>query len=270
MEPFLFDLSKQRDSKKIKTIHYFDLVKTQFFIKRAMRLLYNYTATGCQVLFVGTHERSYKVIKEIARLSYSAYINKKWLGGILTNWVTVSGSIETLLELNRLEQTGLIKFYGKKEQSRMMKQKMRLFKAIGGLQFLKKRPDVVLIVGQHEEYKAVDECRRLKIRSITLLNSGCDPRKSDFFIPANDHSRAAIQTVLKYLGYSIRLGNRKYESWLTAESEFINKYEDFEEARHKRLGKKYLRGLISMTDLKKKQIYNLNDLEQYKKRAKKS
>lgn len=239
MKPFLFDMPQPKTNARRKNIHYFDLVKTRYFLKRAVSSLYRYTRLGHRVLFVGTQLNTSKLVKRAALSCGSAYINQKWLGGVLTNWETISASIRTLLDLNRMNRTGKIFSYGKKEQARLTKKKLRLIKTIGGLQSLVRQPEVVIIIGQNQEYKAVNECLRMKTHSITVLDSDCDPRKAEMYIPANDSVKAALLIILKYLAYSIRLGNKNYEFWERKERELEQQRERAEQAKRRK--KRYRR-----------------------------
>lgn len=182
-------------------VHIIDLIQTCFHIKQVSQYLTLSASQGKSVLFVGTKKQAADLIAKVATESNSFYVNQRWLGGMLTNWETMKLSISKLNELEMREKTGQLATLSKKEAALLKKQKERLQKYLGGVKDMKKVPDIVVIVGQPEEMNAVGECKKLGIRSITILDSNCDPTVADMFVPANDDSVTSLRFLLNtFLG----------------------------------------------------------------------
>nr|YP_009519683.1 ribosomal protein S2 [Udotea flabellum]AYC65659.1 ribosomal protein S2 [Udotea flabellum] len=179
-----------------------DLLQTYWYLQQASLFLSKMSRRGKRILFVGTKKHVAKCIEQTANECNSWYINKRWLGGLLTNWDTLSRSkfrMQKAIDKNRT----------KKEMARIERQKKRLRKYFGGIQTMFERPDVVIIVGQQKEMNAVRECQKLQIPSLTILDTNCDPSLTDLFIPANDDSLASINFVLKKLSRAIQEGQKE-------------------------------------------------------------
>nr|YP_009518913.1 ribosomal protein S2 [Boodleopsis pusilla]AYC64831.1 ribosomal protein S2 [Boodleopsis pusilla] len=195
MLPYIY---KEKDD-----LQFLDLRKTYWYLKRAASLLFKASSRGKRVLFVGTKKHVAPCIEKIAKECNSWYINKRWLGGLLTNWKTMR---QTIFQLQR----GTFSL-SKKEKAQKDRQRKRLLKYLGGVQTMYQLPDIVIIIGQHKEMKAVRECQKLKIPSLTILDTNCDPSLTRFFIPANDDSLASITYILNTLSKAIQKGQYKYE-----------------------------------------------------------
>jgi len=187
-------------------IHIIDLIQTYFFLKTAVNFLTTEAAQGKKFLFVGTKKQASRLIAKVALSCNSFYVNQRWLGGMLTNWRTIKTSIARLNELQNLELLN----YSKKELANFKKEKERLQKYLGGLKNMTSIPDVVIIVGQPEELNAVRECQKLGLRSITILDTDCDPTLADLFVPANDDSVASLQLLLTEFIGAIKKGQNQY------------------------------------------------------------
>ncbi len=188
-------------------IHIIDLVQTYFFLKKASNFLTNEAAQGKTFLFVGTKKQASRLIAKVALNCDSFYVNQRWLGGMLTNWRTIKTSIEKLNQLQNLDFSN----YSKKEIANLKKEKERLQKYLGGLKTMTAIPDVVIIVGQPEELNAVRECQKLGLRSVTILDTDCDPTLADLFVPANDDSVACLQILLDEFVDAIKKGQKQYQ-----------------------------------------------------------
>lgn len=185
-------------------IHIIDLIQTDYYLKKVSQFLTEEAAQGKTFLFVGTKKQASRLVAKVALQSDSFFVNQRWLGGMLTNWKTIKTSIE---KLNLLQPSNL----PKKEIANYKKQQERLQKYLGGLKNMTSIPDVVIIVGQPEEINAVKECNKLGIRTITLLDTDCDPTLADLFVPANDDSVASLQLILNEFLDAIQKGQRKKE-----------------------------------------------------------
>lgn len=198
MKPFIHS---QKDN-----IHIIDLVQTYFLLKQTSQFLTKSTAQGQTVLFVGTKKPVSSLLAKAAINCDSFYVNQKWLGGLLTNWQTIQLSIKKLKELETRFDNGLFEKIPKKEASSLLKEKEKLDKYLGGLKTMQKIPDIVIIIGQTHEINAVKECQKLQIRTITLLDTDCNPALADFGIPANDDSIPSLQLLLNEFVEAIQKG----------------------------------------------------------------
>lgn len=194
--------------KEKNGIHIIDIVQTWFYLKKISKFLEESSSQGKQILFVGTKKQASKIIQLTALESESFFVNERWLGGLLTNWMTIQKSIN---KLNYLEKKENFENFSKKDRVKIEKQKSRLEKYMGGLKTMTKLPDIVIIVGQRKELNAVKECKRLGIRTITLLDTNCNPMLADLFIPANDDSISSIKLILTELSKSIKVGRKIYQ-----------------------------------------------------------
>ena len=184
-----------------------DLLQTYWYLQIASKFLFRACLHGKRVLFIGTKKHIAKCIEQTANNCNSWYINKRWLGGLLTNWETMQKSI---LKMQRKNKSLPNKFKSKKEMVRVERQKKRLMKYLGGVQTMSKLPDIVIIVGQQKEINAVRECQKLKIPSLTILDTNCDPSLTDFFIPANDDSITSVHFILSRLSKAIQEGQKEF------------------------------------------------------------
>lgn len=198
MKPYIYT---QKDN-----IHIIDLIKTYIHLNLVLKFLTESTAQGKKVLFIGTKKEASQWIKKAALSCDSFFVNEKWLGGMLTNWVTIRQSIKRLKTLETQEKKGLFNHLPKKETARLTKQKDKLQKYLGGLKDMQDLPDIAVIIGQSEEINAIRECNRLNIRSISILDTDCDPSMADLMIPANDDSIPSIKLVLDEFVESIQKG----------------------------------------------------------------
>nr|AYC64108.1 ribosomal protein S2 [Johnson-sea-linkia profunda] len=195
MLPYIY---REKDDLQI-----FDLRKTYSYLQRAVSFLSKASSRGKRVLFVGTKKHVAQCIEKTANECNSWYINKRWLGGILTNWKTMR---QTIFQLQK-EDVSL----SKKEKAQKERQRKRLLKYLGGVQTMFQLPDIVIIIGQQKEMKAVRECQKLKIPSLTILDTNCDPSLTNLFIPANDDSLASITYILNKFSKAIKEGQQNYE-----------------------------------------------------------
>jgi small subunit ribosomal protein S2 len=177
-------------------MHIIDIVQTASYLTEVSNFLTQAAREGKTFLFVGTKKQVSPLIAEAAVASKSYYLNQRWLGGMLTNWQTMKTAIARLTELRVLEKYGRFKALPKKQAAFYKKQKDRLEKYLGGVASMTRIPDVVLIIGQPDERNAVLECRKLGLRTITILDTDCDPSLADLFVPANDDSSRSVKFLL--------------------------------------------------------------------------
>ena len=191
-------------------IHIIDLIQTYSHFKKVLRFLVSSAAQGKTILFVGTKKQSSKLVSKIAKNCNSFFVTERWLGGLLTNWATVQKSITRLNDLEIQEKNGSFIGLPKKEILKLKKEKNRLNKYLGGLKKMKSLPDVLIIIDQKKEINAVLECKKLGIRSITILDTNGDPSLADLFVPANDDSITALSFILEEFLKYIQYGQKKF------------------------------------------------------------
>lgn len=214
-------------------VHIIDLVQTAQLMEQAYEYMRAASEQGKKVLFVGTKRQAAGIIATEAARCGAYFINQRWLGGMLTNWTTIKNRVERLKELERLEESGGLALRPKKEGSMLRREMERLQKYLGGIKKMRKIPDIVVIVDQRREYNAVQECEKLKIPIVALLDTNCDPNTVDVPIPANDDAIRSIKLIVGKLADAIYEGRHgqvyveeDYEEFVDAEEEYD--YDDVE------------------------------------------
>ena len=183
--------------------HIFDLVKTAKLLKLAGKLVGKKAQEGKSILFVGTNKASASAVAKHAIRSQSFYINYRWLGGMLTNWPTVQKRIERFHQLEQTEKLGNIERLTKKEWSEQRKELGKLKRLFQGIQQMKTLPDLVIFTNQEKDQNAIQECLKLGIPSICIVDSNGDPDLVPYPIPANDDSSSSVNFILNYLANKI-------------------------------------------------------------------
>lgn len=187
-------------------IHIIDLVQTAQLLNEACEFIKNSASEGKTVLFLGTKRQAAGIIAREAIRSHSYYINQRWLGGMLTNWITIKSRVERLKHLEDQENDGLIEALPKKEASMVRRELDKLKKHLNGIKLMKKLPDLVVIVDQKRETTAIQECMKLGIPTICILDTNCNPEIIDIPIPANDDAIRSIKLVISKLADAILEG----------------------------------------------------------------
>jgi small subunit ribosomal protein S2 len=174
------------------SIHIIDLAQTVPLLHQALRAVSDTVAKGGRVLFVGTKRQASDEIAEAAKRSAQYFVNARWLGGMLTNWKTISGSISRLRKLDEMLAEGA-KGLTKKERLMMSRERDKLETALGGIKDMGGVPDLVFVIDTNKEALAIKEANRLKIPVIAILDTNCNPDGISFPVPANDDAGRAIQ-----------------------------------------------------------------------------
>ncbi len=198
MRPFIFT---ERNG-----IHIIDLVQTARYLNEAYEYIRSSADSGKRFLFVGTKRQAAGIIAQEAKRCGSYYINHRWLGGMLTNWTTIKTRIDRLKELEDMQNSGLMDRLPKQEASKLRRDYLKLERNLGGIKTMRRLPDIVVIVDQRRETNAVQECAKLKIPIISLIDTNCDPDLSDVFIPANDDAIRAIKLIMGKIADAIYEG----------------------------------------------------------------
>ncbi|MBD1836709.1 30S ribosomal protein S2 [Coleofasciculus sp. FACHB-64] len=206
-------------------VHIIDLVQTAQLMEDAYTYMRTAAEQGKKVLFIGTKRQAAGIVAQEAARCGSYYINQRWLGGMLTNWTTIKTRVERLKDLERREETGVLDLLPKKEASMLRREMTKLQKYLGGIKQMRKVPDIVVIVDQRREYNAVQECQKLGIPIVALLDTNCDPDVVDIPVPANDDAIRSIKLIVGKLADAIYEGRH---GQLDAEAE--EDYEDYEGA----------------------------------------
>ena len=191
--------------------HIFDLVKTSKFLRLAGNVLQKKAEKKGTILFVGTNKLSSSIIAKQAKSANSFYINYRWLGGMLTNWTTIQKRIERLKYLEQQESLGTFESLSKKEYSAQRKEMDKLKRLFNGIKEMKNLPDIVIFTNQLKDSLAIQECIKLGIPVICIVDSNCDPDLVPYPIPANDDSSSSINFILSYLVNRILIGYNSKE-----------------------------------------------------------
>lgn len=191
-------------------IHILDLVQSAQLLKEATSYLQSAAEQKKTFLFVGTKRQASTLIAQEAKRCNSYYVNHRWLGGMLTNWVTLKSRIARLKALEQEEADGVFALLPKKEASQRSKELEKLRKHLDGVKNMATLPDVAIIIDQKREMTAVRECRKLGIPIVSILDTNCDPDLIDIPIPGNDDAVRSIKLILNSLTDSINTGTAKF------------------------------------------------------------
>ncbi|MCP3054605.1 30S ribosomal protein S2 [Aurantimonas marianensis] len=172
-------------------IHILDLAQTVPLLHRALQAVSDTVARGGRVLFVGTKRQASDIIADAAQRSAQYYVNARWLGGMLTNWNTISKSIQRLRKLDEM-LAGEAQGFTKKERLTLQRERDKLDRALGGIRDMGGVPDMIFIVDTNKESIAIEEAKRLHIPIVAVVDSNCDPASIDYPIPGNDDAARAI------------------------------------------------------------------------------
>jgi small subunit ribosomal protein S2 len=174
-------------------IYIIDLQKTLKMFKDASKYVTDITAQGKVILFVGTKRQAQDAIAEEATRAGMFYINNRWLGGLLTNWVTVQKSVKRLQELDDMATDGRYELLTKKEVIRLERERKHLQANLAGIKNMKRLPDALFVIDSNNEAIAVKEARKLGIPVVAVVDTNCDPTVVDYVIPGNDDALRAIR-----------------------------------------------------------------------------
>ncbi|WP_299486681.1 30S ribosomal protein S2 [Acaryochloris sp. IP29b_bin.137] len=198
MDPYIFT---ERNG-----VHIIDLVQTAQLMDEAFHYVRSASESGKKFLFVGTKRQAAGIIAQEAARCGGYYVNQRWLGGMLTNWATIKTRIERLKDLERRYESGIFDLLPKQEASMLRRELDKLQKYLGGLKQMHKIPDVVVIIDIRREYNAVQECQKLGLPIVSLLDTNCDPDWVDIPIPANDDAIRSIKLIIGKLADAIYEG----------------------------------------------------------------
>ncbi len=195
-------------------IHIIDLMQTEQLLGGAREFAGELTRGGGTVLFVGTKKQARDAVKEWADRTRMPYVNQRWLGGLLTNFNTISARIKRLHELTDLQEQGRLELLPTKERMGMQAELAKLEYNLGGVRDMQRPPDAVFVTDLKTEEIAVREAARLRIPLIGLVDTNCDPEAINYVIPGNDDAIRSCELVIRTVGEAIEEGS---SAWRTEE-----------------------------------------------------
>jgi small subunit ribosomal protein S2 len=187
-------------------IYIIDLQKTLKMFKEASKFVQDLAADGKVILFVGTKRQAQDAIAEEAQKCAMFYVNQRWLGGLLTNWVTVQKSVKRLKELDDMATDGRYDLLPKKEVIKLERERKHLQANLAGIKNMSRLPDAIFVIDSNKEQIAVREARKLGIPVVAVVDTNCDPSEVDYVIPGNDDALRAIRLFTSKISESIAEG----------------------------------------------------------------
>ena len=193
-------------------IYILDLRKTTELLDAAYDAVREYAAKGRNVLFVGTKKQAAEVVAEEANRAGAYYINRRWLGGMLTNFETIRGRVNKLREMEEFIASGHIEKLPKKEQAQLNRQLSKLSKTLGGIKEMRGLPDIIFVVDQAKEDIAIKEANKLNIPVICLADTNANPEGINYIIPGNDDAIRSIKLITSKLADAVLEGKQLREN----------------------------------------------------------
>ena len=193
-------------------IYIIDLQKTTLLLDKAYDVAREYAAKGKNIVFVGTKKQASEIIEQESKRAGAYFINRRWLGGTLTNFETIRTRINKLRELEELRDSGHFDRLPKKEVSVMTRQLTKLSKSLGGIKEMRGMPNMLFVIDQKRELNAIREASKAKIPIIAVVDTNCDPEMIDYVIPGNDDAIRAIQLITAKIADAIIEGHKMRET----------------------------------------------------------
>lgn len=193
-------------------IYIIDLQQTVKLLDEAYEFVKSIAADGGKILFVGTKKQAKESIKQSAEKAGAFYVNHRWLGGMLTNYKTISKRIDLLDEIDKMEKDGTFEMLPKKEVIDLNKQREKLERNLGGIRGMNGLPDVLVVVDINQEINAVLEAKKLNIPVVALIDTNCDPDDVDFVIPGNDDAIRTVKLITDTMAQAVIEGRQGADS----------------------------------------------------------
>lgn len=203
-------------------IYIIDLQKTVKKVDEAYNFIKSVSEEGGKVLFVGTKKQAQESVKEEAERAGHYYINQRWLGGILTNYKTISKRVKRISEIEKMEEDGTFDVLPKKEVVELKKEYNRLIKFLGGIRDMKSMPQALFVVDPRKERNAIAEAHKLNIPIVGIVDTNCDPDEIDYVIPANDDAIRAVKLLTGKMADAILEGQQGVSNEDVAEEQNID------------------------------------------------
>jgi small subunit ribosomal protein S2 len=210
MKPYIFGARNN--------IYIIDLQQTVGMFQTAYNFVVDTASQGKEILFVGTKKQSQEAVKEEAVRCGMPYVNQRWLGGMLTNFITIKKSIDRLNTLAKMFEDDSIKAFPKKEITKLQKEKEKLEDVLGGIRAMKSYPAAVFVVDPNREHIAIKEAKKLRIPIVGIVDTNCDPDDIDYVIPGNDDAIRAIKLFASKFADAVLEGRKRFEEKMVAES----------------------------------------------------
>jgi small subunit ribosomal protein S2 len=173
-------------------IHIIDLAQTVPALHRALQAMSDTVAKGGRILFVGTKRQAQDAVADAAKRSAQYYVNSRWLGGTLTNWKTISGSIQRLRKLDEMLSSNEAQGYTKKERLDLQRERDKLDRSLGGIKDMGGLPDMLFVIDTNKEDIAIKEAQRLGVPVAAIVDTNCDPKGITYVVPGNDDASRAL------------------------------------------------------------------------------
>jgi small subunit ribosomal protein S2 len=202
MRPYIFS---ERNG-----IHIIDLQQTADALRQAQEFITSVAAHGGRVLFVGTKKQAQEIVAEEASRAGMNYVNRRWLGGLLTNFVTIRSRLRRLAEIEEMENSGSLYNLPKKEQTSILAEKDKLERTIGGMRGMNRLPEAIFIIDPRREDLAVREARRLEIPIVAMVDTNSDPDVVDYVIPSNDDAIRSVRLLTKSMADAALEGRQQF------------------------------------------------------------
>ena len=193
-------------------IYIIDLQKSLKLFKNAIQFMYELGAQGKTVLFLGTKRQAQEAIQEAAQRTSNYYVNQRWLGGLLTNFVTIQKSIKRFRELESMRASGQYDLFSKKEVARYERERKKLEKNLSGIKEMAGLPDALFVIDTRLETIAVKEAAKLGIPIVGVADTNCDPDEIDYIIPGNDDALRAIRLITDTMAQAYLEGKAVFEA----------------------------------------------------------
>ena len=193
-------------------IHIIDLQLTVGLVEQAYNFVVDTVKAGKSILFVGTKKQAAEVVAEEANRAGAYYINRRWLGGMLTNFETIRGRVNKLREMEEFIASGHIEKLPKKEQAQLNRQLSKLSKTLGGIKEMRGLPDIIFVVDQSKEDIAIKEANKLNIPVICLADTNANPEGINYIIPGNDDAIRSIKLITSKLADAVLEGKQLREN----------------------------------------------------------
>jgi small subunit ribosomal protein S2 len=190
-------------------IYIIDLQQTLELIEEAHTFARNVAERGGTMLFVGTKKQAQDAVEEHAKRVGMPYVNHRWLGGLLTNWRTISSRIDRLHDLRRLKEEGQLELLPAKERITMLAELEKLEANLGGVVDLRRQPDAIFVVDLRKEQLAIREARRLGVPVVALVDTNCDPDEADYVIPGNDDAIRSCSLIVRAIADGVEAGKQQ-------------------------------------------------------------
>ncbi|UXR70395.1 30S ribosomal protein S2 [Staphylococcus sp. IVB6246] len=207
-------------------IYIIDLQKTVKKVEEAYNFVKQVSEEGGKVLFVGTKKQAQESVKAEAERAGQFYVNQRWLGGILTNFKTISKRVHRISEIEKMEEDGTFDVLPKKEVVELKKEYDRLIKFLGGIRDMKSMPQALFVVDPRKERNAIAEARKLNIPIVGIVDTNCDPDEIDYVIPANDDAIRAVKLLTGKMADAVLEGQQGVSNDEVAAEQNIDLNED--------------------------------------------